>query len=878
VLEPDATDPAVAGALDVLALTTSVSYLKATLPARVEVGGRPVGPAGLAMLRALLTDGLAELALRAGLGPLAGTSELVALRPATEAVAGAGAEAGAGADAQAGAVPSGVLVTVGGGKDSALTLALAARHDPGALAVAVNPRAPMERTAAWAGLGLVRIERRLDRTLLDLNARGAINGHVPITAIVTSAAAVAAAMLGRGTVLVSNERSADHATREVDGWVVNHQYSKTAAFERLLGAALVEAGARTRVVSLLRPLSELAIARGVAREPGLVAQVTSCNAAFALDGPGDGWCGACDKCRFVQLALAPFTDRARLVADLGFDALADPAQVDGFARMLDAATKPFECVGTVDEVRLALDLLAAEPTWRDAAAVRALADPDAADLAGRLAAALRPDPTVVLPAPFDRWLAGRARRARRGRDRCDGARGGPGMIVVLGHGRETRAWLARRPASDARDVLVLDEAGGDPGTAGVPAGTSDGTPDGTSDGVRLAVVDLDDVAAVRAAVGDRRVEQVVRSPGVSPYRPGPAWLVGLAPCATPTGLWLADAAPDDLVALTGTKGKSTATAMTAHLLRAAGRDVVLAGNIGVALTTVDAAASRDDLVVELSSYQLADLTLGRPAVAAAVTTLFADHVPWHGSVERYHADKLRLLGMARWRVVGQQVARLPLAAGRFDATAGDATPEVAAALAEAGLHGAHEGQAAMLALALAARRLGTDALDLVGSLATFTPLPHRLRPVATVRGRTFVDDSIATVPEATLAALATWRPRGPVTLLLGGEDRGQDLTALVAALADPDVRAALLPPFGTRLADAVRAAAVPGHAERIVAVADLAAAVAWADVVTPAGGAVLLSPAAPSFGAFRDFVHRGETFAALVAALAEGRVDGTEAT
>jgi len=441
------------------------------------------------------------------------------------------------------------------------------------------------------------------------------------------------------------------------------------------------------------------------------------------------------------------------------------------------------------------------------------------------------------------------------------------MIVVLGHGRETRAWLASRPPTDTRDVLVLDEAPADVAGPGPADASGDGPAAGPVDGVRRTVVDHDDVAEVRSAVGDRRVDQVVRSPGVSPYRPGPAWLVGLAPTATPTGLWLADAAPDDLVALTGTKGKSTATAMTAHLLRAAGREVVLAGNIGVALTTIDPAAPRDDLVVELSSYQLADLVLTEPAVAAAVTTLFTDHVPWHGSVERYHADKLRLLGMARWRVVGQQVARLPLATGRFDAIAGDATPEVAAALAQAGLHGAHEGQAAMLALALAARRLGTDALDLVGSLADFTPLPHRLRPVATVRGRTFVDDSISTVPEATLAALATWRPRGPVTLLLGGDDRGQDLGALVAALADPDVRAALLPPLGTRIAQAVRSAGSPGHPDRVVEVADLAAAVRWADEVTPAGGAVLLSPAAPSFGAFRDFVHRGETFAQLVAAL-----------
>ena len=398
LLEPDASDPSVAGALDVLALTASVSYLKATLPEQVEIGGRATGPAALAMLRALLTDGLAELAFRAGLGRLDGAFTLVPAQGTGEAPDQVAAR-GAG-----GAIPPGVLVTVGGGKDSALSLALAARHDADALAVAVNPRAPMERTAAWAGVGLVRIERRLDRKLLELNARGAINGHVPITAIVTSAAVVAAAMLGRGTVLVSNERSADAATRDIDGWLVNHQFSKTSAFQQLLEGALIEAGTATRVVSLLRPLTELAIARGVAREDGLVGQVTSCNAAFALDGPGDGWCGRCDKCRFVQLALAPFSRRRQLVSDLGFDALDDPEQVEAFATMLDPATKPFECVGTVEEVRLALDLLGGTEDWATAAAVRALADPRTTDTGSRLATALQPDPSVMPPSPFDAWL------------------------------------------------------------------------------------------------------------------------------------------------------------------------------------------------------------------------------------------------------------------------------------------------------------------------------------------------------------------------------------------------------------------------------------------------------------------------------------------
>ena len=427
------------------------------------------------------------------------------------------------------------------------------------------------------------------------------------------------------------------------------------------------------------------------------------------------------------------------------------------------------------------------------------------------------------------------------------------MIVVLGLGRETRAWLARREPS-ADPTLVLDEAAD--GAAEPPTG------------VELHRIDLDDADAVLTLVGDRTVSGVVRSPGVSPYRPGPAALVARAPCATPTGLWLAEHRPEDLVAVTGTKGKSTVAALTAHLLRAAGRRTVLAGNIGVALTTVDPDEDRDDLVVELSSYQLADLTLPRPAAVAAVTTLFVDHVPWHGSVARYHADKLRLLELAEHRAVGAQVAASGLT-DRFDTVAGAPTPAVVAALGRAGLHGAHQADAAMLALHLVERRLGPAAWDLVDALATFEPLPHRLRPVATVAGRTFVDDSISTVPEATLAALATWRPRGPVTLLLGGDDRGQDVTALVDALADPGLHVALLPPFGTRVGAALAAAGTSDLAGRVRAVDDLAEAVRWADRVTPRGGAVVLSPAAPSFGAFRDFAERGDTFAALARALPE---------
>jgi hypothetical protein len=159
-LTPDPADPSVAGALDLLALAASTSYLKATLPAVVELAGRPVGPAAHALMAALVTDGLAEHAFTNGLGTLEGPLHVV------DAAAGTDRAAGAAATGAVSTVPvrDGLLVTVGGGKDSALTLALAHRNDPDVLALAVNPRAPMERTAQGVGVGLcgsVRTAHRL---------------------------------------------------------------------------------------------------------------------------------------------------------------------------------------------------------------------------------------------------------------------------------------------------------------------------------------------------------------------------------------------------------------------------------------------------------------------------------------------------------------------------------------------------------------------------------------------------------------------------------------------------------------------------------------------------------------------------------------------
>ena len=227
---------------------------------------------------------------------------------------------------------------------------------------------------------------------------------MPITAIVASICCIVAAVLDRHAVLLSNEGSADEPTRRLADRDVNHQFSKTSRFEALHAAAAdALTGGAVAAWSFLRPASELLIARAFARHPHLLPAVNSCNRAFSLTNERIEWCGDCPKCRFVQLTLAPFVPKDTLVGTLGFDALDDPAQLPGMRALVDPEAKPFECVGTIDEAQLAFDLLADDPAWADALAVRELghAGHGAAD---RLAALLDGVDASGLPEPQRTWF------------------------------------------------------------------------------------------------------------------------------------------------------------------------------------------------------------------------------------------------------------------------------------------------------------------------------------------------------------------------------------------------------------------------------------------------------------------------------------------
>jgi UDP-N-acetyl-alpha-D-muramoyl-L-alanyl-L-glutamate epimerase len=358
----DAQREQAGGLLALLHWVAGVSYFKAALPPEISCESGAPGPAAAALLEALYSEGLGELAY---------TNRLHALpRPVFPR----------GAPPSRGAPPPDrlerLLVPVGGGKDSAVAIEIARRSGAVLALFSIGNAPPIARTADAAGLPHLIASRTLDPLLFELNAAGALNGHIPITAIVTCVALLTAALHGFDAVAMANERSASAANLQWDGVDVNHQFSKGLAAERLLSAAVTETGVPVRQFSILRPASELAIARAFAGMAQYHSAFTSCNAIFRIDPAlrAASWCCDCPKCRFVFLALAPFSTPAHLREVFGADLLDDEAQFEGFALLAaSGGHKPFECVGEEQESVGAMRLLAADERWREHAVVRRLA-------------------------------------------------------------------------------------------------------------------------------------------------------------------------------------------------------------------------------------------------------------------------------------------------------------------------------------------------------------------------------------------------------------------------------------------------------------------------------------------------------------------------
>lgn len=261
------------------------------------------------------------------------------------------------------------LVPVGGGKDSCVSLAILKNIQQPCLAVSVGAPEPIKACAHISGLSHLILKRTIDSHLIELNQSGSVyNGHVPITGMLAFLLWACGVLYDYKYVALSCERSANSGNLMQENLEINHQYSKSFAFETDFARLTKTVIPNFHYFSLLRPLSEYHIARLFARLCADYFPVfTSCNKAFKLDETKrlTHWCGNCDKCRFVFLILAPYMKKETLIRVVGHNLLNDPAQLHGYEELLGlSGHKPFECVGEVDECRTALASLIKQADWQ----------------------------------------------------------------------------------------------------------------------------------------------------------------------------------------------------------------------------------------------------------------------------------------------------------------------------------------------------------------------------------------------------------------------------------------------------------------------------------------------------------------------------------
>ena len=378
------------------------------------------------------------------------------------------------------------------------------------------------------------------------------------------------------------------------------------------------------------------------------------------------------------------------------------------------------------------------------------------------------------------------------------------------------------------------------------------------------------------------IDVVLRSPGVSRYRPEleAARATGIT-VTTAMALWLEDFADARVVAVTGTKGKSTTAALTAALLGHDGSDVALIGNIGVPVVERYGMPLADAYVVEVSSYQAADVQVSPGLVV--LTSLAPDHLDWHRNEETYYRDKLRLVEAgppgilavnagsdeAVRRTAGHPRRTLFGPSGRVTVDGSAVVSVDGEPLVDAsglGLLGGHNLDnlcgAITGAMLLDGSPPSASAVEEV--VAGFEGLPSRCQVVGEHGGLTFVDDALASNPFASAASIGAF-PGRPLTVILGGADRGVDPGDLADVLVQrqPIPGVVVIAPDSARLVEALTArAAGVGTSLPVAMAADVATSVEMAVAMTAPGGVVLFSPAAPTPDGEGGYATRSRKFVA----------------
>jgi UDP-N-acetylmuramoylalanine--D-glutamate ligase len=688
------------------------------------------------------------------------------------------------------------LLGIGGGKDSILAAELLKeeQYDTTAFIVETGKPSRLIRSVSDAiKFPQCFIHRVLDEQLLA-GLPGNFQGHMPISGVYAFLGILAALLYDFRYMIVGNEYSSNFGNIDNRGEVINHQWSKSVEFESLLQQYLRENITKDIVYfSLLRPFYELRVTKMFAEYPQYFSIFSSCNRNFAIrvETPDNRWCGKCAKCAFMFALLSAFLPKNTVVGIFGRNLFAQA------------------------------DLI---PLYRDLAGIGGPKPFDCVGMFEETRAALRraslyfPEDAVIksvlpeLPEEVTEevnLLSAQRSFTVPSRFRFLGMRN----ALILGYGREGKA--TERFLQKNYPKLNL--------------GIADLSED-------LAYLDDQD-----------RYDIAVKTPGIPKDQTRIHY-------TTATNIFLSRI-QNQVIGITGTKGKSTTAKLITDILAVSGEDVRLLGNIGEPmLDALQTDIKKDTIfVLELSSYQLDDIELS-PHIAV-VLNLFIDHLPYHGSFDAYAEAKKRIIEFQRPNDVFFYNGRdTKVAAWALDARGISISfeeEEITVPESAIPLLGRHNRENIRAAVAIA-RHMGISESVIRRAIMCFQPLPHRLELVAECRGIRFYDDALATTPEATVAALEAIPDVR--TVFLGGEDRGYDFSILEHALREAGVmNIVLFPVTGGRILSS-------REGFKVIETASMKEAIEFAYSSTPAGGACLLSTASPSFSLWNDYEEKAAQY------------------
>ena len=724
------------------------------------------------------------------------------------------------------------LVPIGGGKDSVVTLECLRREMP-VIPMIVNPRGATlncVKTAGYQEDEFIVINRTLDPTMLKLNAEGYLNGHTPFSALLAFISILVAFGSRSKYIALSNENSANENT--VPGTNINHQYSKSIEFESDFRSYVAEnIGEEVQYFSFLRPLSELQIAKLFSQCEVYHPVFRSCNAGSKTDS----WCGCCPKCLFTWIILSPFLSKEKLVAIFGKDLMADESLRPIFEELNGTApVKPFECVGTVEEVRACMEAMNGNRDKVEEILHRFNENhflPEKFERIMKIALDKGNPNSSTLPIDSFPPTSLAGNDMGNGFDlilnRLRGKR-----ILILGFGREGRSTLR-----------FLNKY----------------LPDAT-----VAVADKNQMDSVQyfgtgylEAMYDYDI--VIKTPGIS-LKDFDTKGVEIT---SQTDLFLGQF-HDQTIGITGTKGKSTTTSLIYHLLKSAGRDAILTGNIGIPCFDIMEDIKADSIVVyELSAHQL-EYVHNSPHVGVLLN-IFEEHLDHFGTMWRYASAKLnimRYMGEDDMAIIHESLldeARRMLVNhivfSPFDVRGFVDTTRLP-------LKGEHNLMNVKAALLACYAYDGTSCCAWAPYLYSFKPLEHRLEPVGTFGGVTFVNDSISTIPQAAVSACEAL---GRVDfLLLGGFDRGIDYQPLADYLKKHPIPHLLFTgKAGERMMEMINGASTNSAT---FVYSSMEEAFAYLSAHAKPGDVCLLSPAASSYDQYKNFEERGAKFKRLAEA------------